>query len=96
MISVVSPYWDPISEKAKDLIRGLLETDPQRRLTATQALQHQWFKWDAYDEARTRDLGSDRRIHFRRFQCIQRLRNGIRRLMIIKKLIDAQQTTSVV
>jgi serine/threonine protein kinase len=29
---------------AKDLIRHLLEMDPDKRYTATQALQHRWFK----------------------------------------------------
>jgi len=30
--------WDRISESAKDLIRGMLSTDPSRRLTAQQVL----------------------------------------------------------
>jgi hypothetical protein len=35
--------WDPIGETAKDLIQGLLEPSPKRRLTAAQALEHAWF-----------------------------------------------------
>jgi len=36
--------WKEISDKAKDLIRGLLVTNPVQRLTAEQALQCNWFK----------------------------------------------------
>lgn len=39
-----SPYWDPISAEAKDLIRGLMTVDPKKRLTAAQALAHPWMK----------------------------------------------------
>lgn len=33
-----SEPWDRISESAKDLIRGMLSTDPSRRLTAREVL----------------------------------------------------------
>lgn len=34
------PWWDNVSDKAKDFIRKLLVLDPMQRMTATQALQH--------------------------------------------------------
>lgn len=39
-----SPYWDSISTQAKDLIKKLLVVNPNQRLTASQALQHEWFQ----------------------------------------------------
>ncbi|KAL5003975.1 hypothetical protein ScPMuIL_017431 [Solemya velum] len=42
-----SPYWDPISENAKDLVRRLLTLDDRKRSTAEQALQHPWVKGKA-------------------------------------------------
>ncbi|XP_046726340.1 calcium/calmodulin-dependent protein kinase type 1B-like [Silurus meridionalis] len=38
-----SPYWDDISDSAKDFIVHLLEKDPKRRFNCEQALQHLWI-----------------------------------------------------
>lgn len=35
--------WGDISDEAKDFIRGLLEVDPKKRLTAREALAHSWL-----------------------------------------------------
>lgn len=40
----VSPEWDDISDSAKELVRKLLDTDPETRLTASQALDHPFFQ----------------------------------------------------
>ncbi|XP_074140691.1 serine/threonine-protein kinase DCLK3 [Sminthopsis crassicaudata] len=40
----LSPYWDNISEAAKDLVRQLLVVDPKKRYTAHQVLEHPWIK----------------------------------------------------
>jgi len=38
--SFPSPYWDDISDTAKDLIRKMLTVDPVKRFTSTQVLFH--------------------------------------------------------
>lgn len=38
-----SPFWDNVSEDAKDLINRLLVVDPKKRLTAIDALNHNWI-----------------------------------------------------
>jgi len=38
-----SPFWDDISEMAKDLIRKLLVADPKARLTADEIISHPWI-----------------------------------------------------
>lgn len=45
-----SPYWDKISESAKDLIRHLLVVDPKKRYTSDQILQHPWIKQNTSTE----------------------------------------------
>lgn len=41
-----SPYWDDISDSAKDFIQHLMEKDPEKRFTCEQALQHPWIAGD--------------------------------------------------
>lgn len=36
-------YWDGVSTDAKDLIRKLLNVDPEKRITSEQVLQHPWM-----------------------------------------------------
>ena len=36
--------WETVSKEAKDLIKVLLNTDPQKRLSAAEALNHPWFQ----------------------------------------------------
>ena len=37
------PIWGTISDNAKDLIRKLLVTNPNKRMTAREARSHPWF-----------------------------------------------------
>ena len=39
-----SPYWDDISDMAKDIISKLLQVDPADRPTAEEILEHPWVK----------------------------------------------------
>ncbi|XP_065836812.1 calcium/calmodulin-dependent protein kinase type IV-like [Oscarella lobularis] len=43
----LSPYWDENSLNAKDLISKLLVLDPQKRMTAKDALKHPWVQGQA-------------------------------------------------
>ena len=36
--------WEDVDSTFKDLIQGLNNLDPSRRLTARQALDHPWFE----------------------------------------------------
>jgi calcium/calmodulin-dependent protein kinase I len=38
-----SPYWDNISEPAKDFISHLICVDPKKRYTCRMALEHPWI-----------------------------------------------------
>ncbi len=42
-----SPYWDNISDQAKDLIRKLLTVDPKKRPNSDEILAHVWMVGDA-------------------------------------------------
>ncbi|XP_033483501.1 calcium/calmodulin-dependent protein kinase type 1D-like [Epinephelus lanceolatus] len=38
-----SPFWDDISESAKDFIRNMMEKNPKKRFLTEQALRHPWI-----------------------------------------------------
>ncbi|XP_010879226.1 calcium/calmodulin-dependent protein kinase IGa isoform X1 [Esox lucius] len=38
-----SPFWDNISESAKDFIRNMMQKHPHKRFTTEQALRHPWI-----------------------------------------------------
>lgn len=40
----LSPYWDSVSDQAKDLVSKLLSTNPAQRLTASDAMVHPWMQ----------------------------------------------------
>lgn len=37
-------FWNCVDDEAKDLVRGLLEIDPEKRLTLQEAKNHKWLK----------------------------------------------------
>ncbi|XDV53270.1 hypothetical protein PO909_021825 [Leuciscus waleckii] len=41
-----SPYWDDISDSAKDFISNLMQKDPEKRLSCDEALLHPWIAGD--------------------------------------------------
>lgn len=38
-----NPEWQNVSNDAKELIRGMLTTDPPQRLTIDQVISHRWI-----------------------------------------------------
>ena len=43
-IEFQSPYWDEVSDNAKDLIRNLLTVDPNKRIKLDLVKDHEWFR----------------------------------------------------
>jgi serine/threonine protein kinase len=51
LFSFPSPYWDDISQEAKDLIKALLKVNPNERLTAVEAYDHPWMQMNVSKNA---------------------------------------------
>lgn len=75
-----SPYWDNVSEDAKDLLRKLLVTDPAKRLTAADALKHPWLVSAAPDVALSENQAS-----LKKFVAKQRWKKAINTTIAINK-----------
>jgi len=80
----LSPYWDPVSEDAKDLIRKLLVIDPKKRLTASQALKHKWFVGHKETNRKT-DLKSALE-EMRRYNATRKFKKGVLGVIAANKL----------
>ncbi|XP_064608927.1 serine/threonine-protein kinase DCLK1-like [Liolophura sinensis] len=60
-----SPFWDDVSNSAKDLIASMLEVDPEQRFSASEVLQHPWVSDDtAKDEDIHTGISKELRSHF--------------------------------
>lgn len=51
----LSPWWDDISDSAKDLVTHLLTVDPERRYTIEEFMQHPWITQGKKPETREFD-----------------------------------------
>uniref|UniRef100_A0A4W3JIF2 CaM kinase like vesicle associated n=1 Tax=Callorhinchus milii TaxID=7868 RepID=A0A4W3JIF2_CALMI len=50
-----SPYWDDISDAAKDLVGRLMEVDQDTRITAQEAINHEWISGNAASDKNIKD-----------------------------------------
>lgn len=48
LVSYDGKGWDKVSTEGKDFVKGLLTRDPNKRLTAQQALLHPWLRRQSY------------------------------------------------
>ena len=46
----LKPYWDPISQGAKDFVKRMLIVDPAKRATVDQLMADPWLKDEALKE----------------------------------------------
>eukprot|EP00357_Protocruzia_adherens_P016342 CAMPEP_0115019946 /NCGR_PEP_ID=MMETSP0216-20121206/29784_1 /TAXON_ID=223996 /ORGANISM="Protocruzia adherens, Strain Boccale" /LENGTH=753 /DNA_ID=CAMNT_0002391589 /DNA_START=207 /DNA_END=2468 /DNA_ORIENTATION=+ len=60
-IIVDDPHWVTVSEGAKDVVKGLLEKDPVKRLTIEQALKHPWMLIGAPDSDDDNFVGTQKK-----------------------------------
>ena len=56
-----SPFWDDVSQEAKDLIKAILVRDPKQRLTAEMILSHSWVNGDKASRVVLKDVTENMR-----------------------------------
>jgi len=79
----VSPYWDTISDEAKDLVSNLLNTDPKKRFGAKEVLAHTWLKNNIETS-----IGDAFNIQLRNHQLKATLRRGVNTVLAVCRMID--------
>lgn len=72
-------YWKVVSHDAREFIRQLLQTDPSKRPSSKQALQHRWLTGAT---ATDHDVVSE--LRSRRIKA--RIRMGIQRVQLAKRI----------
>lgn len=88
------PYWDDVSEEAKDLINKLLVVDPAKRLTAAQVFEHEWMKPEYYSDNPKKAL-----VHFqgnlRKYNAKRKFKGAIEGVMMANMLARLVNLTPV-
>jgi serine/threonine protein kinase len=75
-------YWHHVSREAKNLIRGLLTVNQDRRYTVEQALRHEWLIMrDSALETKKVNIAQ-----LKKFQAQKRFRKGVNAVMAANKL----------
>jgi len=73
-----SPWWDNISNEAKELVKGLLTVDQKKRFTAKQVMAHPWICGNAPDTAvNTQQL--------KKFNASRKLKAAAAKIILLKK-----------
>jgi len=75
-----SPYWDDISDSAKNLIQRLLTVDPRQRATSEQVLAHPWIA-----NKFTSNISSTLADRLALMQYKRILRRGVKALIFINR-----------
>lgn len=77
-------YWGSVSDEAKDLIRGLLTVNPEKRLTVEQALAHPWCNKSAQDLT-AHNLDGNLAV-LRKYQATRKFKAGVRAVLAVNKM----------
>ncbi|XP_009889607.1 PREDICTED: caM kinase-like vesicle-associated protein [Charadrius vociferus] len=52
---ILPPYWDDISQAAKELVTRLMEVEQDQRITAEEAISHEWISGNAASDKNIKD-----------------------------------------
>eukprot|EP01102_Stenamoeba_stenopodia_P017599 TRINITY_DN6335_c0_g1_i2.p1 TRINITY_DN6335_c0_g1~~TRINITY_DN6335_c0_g1_i2.p1 ORF type:complete len:519 (-),score=135.08 TRINITY_DN6335_c0_g1_i2:10-1566(-) len=78
-----SPYWDHITDSAKDLVTRLLIVDPSERISAEEALVHPWIQSGIAEECE--DLAS-MMAELRKFNARRKFRGAVGAVKLVNRM----------
>ncbi|KAJ3674841.1 hypothetical protein LUZ60_005457 [Juncus effusus] len=83
--------WPKVSENAKDLVRGMLNPDPKKRLTAQQVLDHTWLQ--NIKKAPNVNLGENVRARLQQFSVMNKFKK--RALRVIAQHLSVEEVADI-
>uniref|UniRef100_A0A7S0VHK2 Protein kinase domain-containing protein n=1 Tax=Hemiselmis tepida TaxID=464990 RepID=A0A7S0VHK2_9CRYP len=89
--SFPSPYWDDVSDGAKDLVRKILQVDPKKRLTVKTCLEHPWLT--SRDGANTAALAGAQE-QLKKFAARNKLKKAINTVVAANRLNEVAKMMS--
>ncbi|KAG8371934.1 hypothetical protein BUALT_Bualt12G0014400 [Buddleja alternifolia] len=83
--------WPMVSDKAKDLVKKMLNPDPKRRLTALEVLEHPWLQ--NVKSAPNVSLGETVRARLKQFSTMNKLKK--RALRVIAEHLSVEEVAGI-
>ena len=74
--------FETISADAIDLLKGMLTYDPEKRLSAKEALQHPWFKKEQQESQVDKEAHNDAMCQLHKFNATQKLQQATMTMMV--------------
>nr|ABY59017.1 calcium-dependent protein kinase [Triticum aestivum] len=83
--------WPRVSDNAKDLVRGMLNPDPRRRLTAQQVLDHPWLQ--SIKRAPNVNLGETVKARLQQFSVMNKFKKHA--LRVIAEHLSVEEVAGI-
>lgn len=93
-INFSKPYWDGISDEAKDFVKALLDKDASKRPTAKEALKHPWLKGHVEDRRSGRQLSLAVVQRIQRYSQSSLFKRSVLELIAEELLTEQEKTNS--
>ncbi|KAE8691993.1 Calcium-dependent protein kinase 24 [Hibiscus syriacus] len=83
--------WPKVSSEAKDLVRRMLDQNPQNRITVQQAFEHPWIQ--NLENARNVNLGEHVRTRIKQFSLMNKFKKEV--LRVVADNLPNEQVDSI-
>lgn len=92
--SLDEPEWDDVSEEAQDLVRKCLTYDPDKRVSAGEALSHGWFRKFSKQDTVEKTLASKALNNLKNFRAEYKLKQATL-TYIVSQLLNKEETAKM-
>lgn len=87
--SFPDPYWSPISNEAKNLVKGMMTVDPAKRLTTKQCISHPWLAMFKQGSISTEPL-SQAQDQLKKYNSARKFKGAIHTLSALQRMVSGK------